>query len=77
MLSKVFHQPISEMSAINRTYRYSIGDTISPSMALTNDTLEVDLPEEDAGKIVTVTVRFQDGACNSMASISDTGKVSS
>ena len=42
--------------------------------SFTGDSFEIDLSGEEAGEAVTITVMFQNVACESMASISVTGK---
>ena len=43
-------------------------------MSFTGDSFEIDLSGEQAGETVTITVMFQNNACESMANISVTGK---
>ena len=43
-------------------------------MSFTGDSFEIDLSGEETGETITITVMFQNSACESMASISVTGK---
>ena len=54
----------------DRSYQYNTTGMISPIMSFTGDSFEIDLSGEEAGETVTITVMFQSGACESMASIS-------
>ena len=58
----------------DRSYQYNTTGVTFSTMSFTGDSFEIDLSGEEAGETVTITVMFQNNACESMANISVTGK---
>ena len=56
-----------------RSYQNTMSGVTSSTMSFTGDSFEIDLSGEEAGETVTITVMFQNNACESMANISVTG----
>ena len=58
----------------DRSYQHNTTGVTFPTMSFTGDSFEIDLSGEETGETVTITVMFQNNACESMANISVTSK---